>query len=56
MDYYAFQAGYNAYKNGCNINNSFPYTKENGYWDWKDGWRKAESDMKNNQKKLGRNI
>lgn len=35
----AFQAGYLAAKNGNNINNSYPYTKGNGYWDWIDGFR-----------------
>jgi len=35
----AYQAGFDAAKNGNNINNNYPYVKGNGYWDWLDGYK-----------------
>jgi ribosome modulation factor len=41
MDMIAYNAGFKACKDGVNINNHYPYTKGNGYWDWLDGYRDA---------------
>lgn len=36
----AYKEGWNAAREGCNINNSYPYEKPTQeYWDWIDGHR-----------------
>jgi ribosome modulation factor len=41
----AYNAGYQAAKSGCNINNCYPYVKGNGYWEWLDGYRAYPKDI-----------
>ncbi len=38
---YAYQEGKRAAENGCNINNSYPFTGSH-YYDWLDGYRSVK--------------
>lgn len=49
----AYNSGYEACKKGTNINNCYPYTKGNGYWDWLDGWRDCNEGKPNKYQSNG---